>query len=618
MQQTSLTTSTPQSLFECFVLLDDAQATHKCSRLYTQLVKELVSHSSDDWGAMWHQTEAELKNGYHAVALVQYESGARIHNIKMASDCDQTPSRILLFANCTYLDKEELQQWLVERTQDAVAGIRALRSSVDKNQFADAIQQIRDYIAAGDTYQVNYTYRLHFETYGSPTALYLAIKNRQPVPYGALIQLQNGEAILSFSPELFVRHQGGALMARPMKGTAAASGLTEEDANRAEALSQDAKNRAENLMIVDLLRNDLGRIAEVGSVKVPRLFDVNRFGNVLQMTSTIEAKIRSDLDLATTMRALFPCGSITGAPKKRTMEIIAEIETENRGLYTGAIGWFDPGQGKHALPDFCLSVPIRTLELGAATANGERHGRLGVGAGIVYDSVANDEYAECQLKASFLTGLKPNFLLFETMRADRNKGCNDLELHLSRLEKSAKFFGFQFDRALTEKTANNFCSQLPDEQIYRCKLSLHCDGRIDIQSAVLPPLKLNNGFVGFIFDQEQCFIPPLFLKHKSSVRQQYDAAWQSAEKSGAFDTIFVNQAGNITEGGRSSVFVKLKGHWYTPPISDGVLPGIMRQNLLKDPTWQAQERSISIAEFLQADDIVLTNSLRGVMHARKI
>ena len=618
MQHPSPTTLFSDCCNECFVLLDDAQATTKSSRLYTQLIEELECHSKDEWDTTWQATETALQQGYYAIALLQYETGVQIQDIQAISPKKQKPSRILFFKKCDYLNTEEVQHWLKHAAQNSVAGTRSLHASVDQAQFVDAIQKIREYISAGDTYQVNYTYRLHFETYGSPTALYAAIRNRQPVPYGALIQLSNGEAILSFSPELFVKHQQGTLLARPMKGTAAASGNAAEDAQRAHRLSQDSKNRAENLMIVDLLRNDLGRIAEVGSVKVPRLFEVNRFSSVLQMTSTIEAKVRAELNLASIMRSLFPCGSITGAPKKRTMEIIDEIETENRGIYTGAIGWFDPPKNNRVIPDFCLSVPIRTLELDAPKVNGERHGRMGVGAGIVHDSEASDEFAECQLKARFLTGLKPSFFLFETMRARRQEGCHDFELHLARLQKSASYFGFVFHHQKIKDAVFEHCSQFPDEQFYRCKLSLHYDGAIEIQSALLPPLKLSDGFVGFIFDQEQCSIPSLFLEHKSSVREQYDAAWQKAERSGAFDAIFVNQAGNVTEGGRSSVFVKLDGHWFTPPISDGVLPGIMRQNLLKDLTWQAQERSISVAEFLRAEDIVLTNSLRGVMRARRV
>src|SRR5690606_9088835 len=307
------------------------------------------------------------------------------------------------------------------------------QSGMTEAGFLQAIARIHDYIKAGDTYQVNFTYRLHFSTYGPITALYRKLRQRQPVPYGALISLPDGGAILSLSPELFLRHEAGQLIAQPMKGTAPASGDAAQDAARSKALASDQKNRAENVMIVDLLRNDLGRVAATGSVQVPGLFEVARFGSVLQMTSTITAALQDGVTLPELLRAVYPCGSITGAPKHRTMQIIRELEAEPRGIYTGAIGWFDAPTGEHPMGDFCLSVPIRTLELKAANASGLRKGEMGVGAGIVHDSVAQQEYEECRLKSRFLTGLPHEFELFETMYATKEAGIRHLERHLQRL-----------------------------------------------------------------------------------------------------------------------------------------------------------------------------------------
>lgn len=610
--------SNPDAPLGCFVLLDDAQAGGDTCRLYTDFIEELVCTSEHEWESMWSAAQAELQHGHHAVALLQYETGTRLQGLRTQKSLSKRPSRVLIFRRCQAFTSEQTKTWLTERTSTQTSGIHSLHSSVDQAAFTEAISKIRAYIAAGDTYQVNYTYRLHFQTFGSIIALYLALRERQPVPYGALIQLNNGEAVLSFSPELFVRHEQGSLTARPMKGTSAATGDAAEDARRAECLSQDSKNRAENLMIVDLLRNDLGRIAQTGSVHVPRLFEVTRFSSVLQMTSTIEAKVQPGLSLATTMRALFPCGSITGAPKKRTMEIIDEIETEHRGLYTGAIGWFAPPTQGHTLANFCLSVPIRTIELDAEDSKGERKGRMGVGAGIVYDSEANDEYAECQLKARFLTGLQPKFSLFETMYATREESCRDWPLHLERLGNSAHFFGFQFDPQDLGARVQAQCQNLEPGLAYRFKLSLYHDGRVDIQTAPLTPLKTHDDYVGYLFEHEVCHLPTLFLAHKSSIRQQYDAAWQRAEKHGAFDSIFINRDGKVTEGGRSSIFVRLGSTWYTPPLSDGVLQSIMRQKMLADPALPIQERSISIDELLNAEEVLLANSLRGVMPARRV
>src|SRR5690606_25747082 len=358
----------------CFALLDDSRAPAgvRRSRLYTNHVRTLSWDEPEQMDEMLARMQAALRDGLHAVALLPYELGERLQGVPERTAPD-LPARILLFEQCSLLTAEQAEAWL-ESQADASrpAGIMHAQSGMTEAGFLQAIARIHDYIKAGDTYQVNFTYRLHFSTYGPITALYRKLRRRQPVPYGALIALPDGGAILSLSPELFLRHESGQLTAQPMKGTAAASGDIDQDERQGQALANDEKNRAENVMIVDLLRNDLGQIAMTGSVRVPRLFDVERFGSVLQMTSTITAALRSEVKLPELLRAVYPCGSITGAPKHRTMQIIRELETEPRGLYTGAIGWFDAPGPNHPIGDFCLSVPIRTLELQTADANGVR------------------------------------------------------------------------------------------------------------------------------------------------------------------------------------------------------------------------------------------------------
>ncbi|HZV63457.1 MAG TPA: anthranilate synthase component I family protein, partial [Telluria sp.] len=371
---------------ECFALLDDASAAdpvHARSRLYTGHTGTLRCDDAAAWPQLLDEMQAALARGLYAVSLLTYELGGHLLGID-AHAIDGPLAQVLLFERCAHLSPDEVAAWLAARAAaegDAPAGIAGVHANVDEAEFTRALARIHDYIAAGDTYQVNYTYRLRFDAFGSLFALYGRLRARQPVPYGALVALPGGEAVLSLSPELFVRHSGGALIARPMKGTAPASGDDADDQRRAAALAADPKNRAENLMIVDLLRNDLGRVAVTGSVEVPALFEVTRYSSVLQMTSTVSATLRPDASLVQVFAALYPCGSITGAPKRRTMEIIRELEPAARGIYTGAIGWFDPPGAAHAVGDFCLSVPIRTLALGAP-AGGVRAGELGVGAGI--------------------------------------------------------------------------------------------------------------------------------------------------------------------------------------------------------------------------------------------
>jgi para-aminobenzoate synthetase/4-amino-4-deoxychorismate lyase len=424
--------------------------------------------------------------------------------------------------------------------------------------------------------------------------------------------LPDGSAVLSLSPELFVRHARHMLAAQPMKGTAHAGDDPRQEAQRAAALATDPKNRAENLMIVDLLRNDLGRIAASGSVRVPRLFEVRRHGDLLQMTSTVEARARPGTDLAELFASLYPCGSITGAPKRRTMQIIDELEDSPRGIYTGAIGWFDAPQPGAALEDFCLSVPIRTLALQPPGDDGVRRGEMGVGAGIVHDSRAADEYVECQLKAAFLTGLPHEFELFETLHATREQGCRHLDLHRARLRASAAYFGFGFDAAAIHAQLRDCCRTLLTAVPHRLRLALRQDGSTALTHAPLPPLSEP---VRILLAPECTDSRDLFLRHKTTLRARYDAAWRKAERQGAFDSLFFNREGELTEGGRSNVFIQLDGRWYTPPLSVGVLPGVMRSVLLADPAWNAAERRLRVDDLRAAQRIIVCNALRGTLDA---
>ena len=598
---------------DCFALLDDASAADPAvarSRLYTRLAGTLECSDAAQWPQLLADMQEALARGLYAVSLLTYELGGHLLGID-AHPVAGPLARVLLFAQCDHLTAPQVAAWLEARAGEGPAGIGAVRANIGEAQFTEALGRIHELIAAGDTYQVNYTYRLRFDGFGSLPALYARLRARQPVPYGALVALPDGGALLSLSPELFVRHAGGELLARPMKGTAPAAADDAENACRARALAADSKNRAENLMIVDLLRNDLGRIAVTGSVAVPALFDVQRYSSVLQMTSTVTATLRPGASLADIFAALYPCGSITGAPKRRTMEIIRELEPAPRGIYTGAIGWFDPPAGGAAIGDFCLSVPIRTLAL-QPESSGVRAGELGVGAGIVFDSDAADEFAECRLKARFLTGLENQFEIFETLRASLDEGCRHPELHLARMAASADYFGFPFDLDAARGALENACAAFPPGVRHRLRLALGQAGRFTVQSAPLAPITEP---VGLLLADDVTRDDDLFTRHKTSIRSRYDAAWRDAEQQGAFDTLFFNQRGELTEGGRSNVFVRINGCWITPPLSCGVLPGIMRAVLLAAPAWKAKEGIVTRAMLEAADDIVVCNALRGPLRA---
>ncbi|MNR82650.1 Aminodeoxychorismate synthase component 1 [compost metagenome] len=597
----------------CFALLDDidASAADARSRLYRGYLGALSCQHAADLPALLQEMQQALQEGKFAVGLYAYELGAELHGIA-AHAVSQPLAEILLFEHCEHLSAAQVDAWLAAQPASPTAGIAQVSADTDVTAFCAAIERIHDYIAAGDTYQVNYTYRLRFDAYGSVHALYRRLRARQAVPYGALIALPDGRAVLSLSPELFVRHEAGVLTVRPMKGTAAASGNVQQDQRAADALAHDAKNRAENLMIVDLLRNDLGRLAKTGSVQVDKLFDVQRYSSVLQMTSTIHAQLRETAGLPEIFEALYPCGSITGAPKHRTMQIIRELEVNPRGLYTGAIAYFDPPSDGQRLGDFCMSVPIRTLQLQALDAQGLRKGEMGVGAGIVHDSVALDEYEECRLKAGFLIGMQAEFELFETIHASRVHGCRHLERHLQRLARSAAYFDFAFDAVAIRAALHAACAALATDADHRLRFALKQDGSHAIQTAVLTPLTEP---VRLLLAKQATDADDLFLRHKTTIRTQYDAAWRAAEQQGAFDQLFCNAQGEITEGGRSTLFVKLQGQWYTPPLSSGVLPGVMRGVVLDDPVWTAQERILTLQDCRNAEQIFVCNALRGVVSA---
>ncbi len=614
-----------------FALLDDAtSAGAPCSRWYTGYAGEIVRPPGRLEG-LDDALRGAWAEGLHALVMAPYAFGRPLVGLAQANPAS-APSpfplpghdsrlRVLLFRSMQVLSAAEVEA-LFDAWPEAggAAGLFDCAASVDHDAYVRAIARIQDWIAAGDTYEVNYTYRLRMTAFGAPVALYRRLRARQPVPYGALIGLPEGGAVLSCSPELFFSHRAGSLVARPMKGTAPASGDPEVDETRAVALAADEKNRAENLMIVDLLRNDLGRLARPGSVRVPALFEVTPYGSVLQMTSTVQAQIPPETGLADCFAALFPCGSITGAPKRRTMEIIDALEPEPRGLYTGAIGWIDAPVGDRAMGDACFSVAIRTLVLGAAGTDGLRAGELGIGSGIVYDSVADDEYAECRLKARFVTALDPGLSLFETMRATRAEGVPLLDRHLARLEHSARAFGFGFDRDALVREIARVCAALPEDGAHRMRLSLQHSGAFSVTAAPLSPLPAawDAPVRLHIAPQAREAVHSL-PHHKTSLRAVYDAAWQAAEREGAFDAVFFNADGTLAEGGRSTVLVKLEGQWWTPPLSAGVLPGVMRGVLLDDARpWLGvplRERVLTRAEVARAEAIAVCNALRGVVPA---
>lgn len=610
--------SVPSSTFsDPFVLLDDAAAAPgvAASRLYTGFIRADVLPAGTDPAALDALLATGWRDGLHATLFAPYEFGGAIVGAPVhrgdALPFHDGALRLLWFCNVAMLDGAAVSAWLGTRPESGPAGALDVQADTSRHAYADAIARIHAYIEAGDTYQVNFTQRLRFSAFGDPVAFYAALRAAQPVPFGVLARLPGDEWVLSLSPELFVEHDGaGHLVTRPMKGTAPRSGDPAQDDRAARRLAADPKNRAENVMIVDLLRNDLGRIARPGSVAVPDRFVVQPFGRVLQMTSTVTATARPGTGFGELFAALFPCGSITGAPKRRTMQIIAELEQAPRGLYTGAIGWLDAGGA------FAMSVAIRTLVLGPPGDDGLRRGEMGVGGGIVHDSVADDEYAECGWKARFLTAHDPGFTLFETMHA-RDGAVRYRERHLARLARSAAAFGFSLDVPAARAALQAEAARLGDGD-WRLRMSVDKAGALVFAHGSLAPRAEPVALLDIATTRLPVADP--MRRHKSSARATFDAGWQAAERTGGFDALFFNTRDELLEGGRSSVFVKVDGRWLTPPLSADILPGVMRAVVMEEGDalidGPVEEAVVTRAMLRRAQAVVIANALRGTMRAR--
>ncbi|MFL6734165.1 MAG: aminodeoxychorismate synthase component I [Sphingomicrobium sp.] len=454
---------------------------------------------------------------------------------------------------------------------------------IARADYLVAVERIREYILNGDIYQANLTFPADVEVQGHPLALYAQLRKRAGASWGAV--LFTGEHwILSFSPELFFTAKGARVTARPMKGTAPPD-------SSPGALRDDPKQRAENLMIVDLLRNDLSRFAKTGTVKVPELFVVETYPTVLQMTSTVTAQLEEGVGPVDLLGGIFPCGSVTGAPKIRAMQIIAEQETVPRGVYTGSIGMLTKGG------DGAFNVAIRTMVLpvGSGTA------RLGLGSGVVADSVPESEWEECKRKAMFV-GTEPSFGLIETMRIVSG-GVPDLDLHLNRMERSATAFGFTFDPAAAR---SQVLAPAQEHGSGRLRLELRHDGRTEIALSPLPDIPEQ---VDIALAQCSTSNEDFRRHHKTTDRAFYD---DPRAESGAFEVLFVDEDGYLTEGSFTNIFVESDGRLLTPPSSRGLLPGILRQRLLA--SGEAVEADLRVRDL--AGGFLIGNALRGLIRAR--
>ena len=638
-----------QRLMQDFVLFDDAQASaaRPTSRLLSGAAAQWQAVGEAHVASAFARLEAELSQGRQVALFVAYEAARVLADLPVQDGDAQAQLLVqaLAFSAAVPLSAGGVAQWLQAQLATLPApqaeqpcGVAHLQAGLTEADYAAALARIAAHLQAGDSYQINFTWPLRGLAYGHPLALYAALRQAQPTRYSCLAKL-GARWVLSFSPELFFSRDGSVLRARPMKGTAPRLTEPQADAQAALALAADPKNRAENLMILDLLRNDLGRLAVPGSVRVPERFTVEPYPTVWQMTSSVQATVderagqRAWVDV---FAALFPCGSVTGAPKRMSMDIIRQLEAAPRGLYTGALGFIDPRSAAQG-PLAVFSVPIRTLELDDALqlggeAAGTRALRLAVGSGIVIDSDPAAEWQECWDKLRFVTAHDPGFGLIETFAALWPQQSARIERHLARLARSAAFFGFACDlptlrQALAQAhTALNDVAQAPPPTAddpwqqacaalapapWRTRLVLRKSGawELDVQPMPTAPQQP----VRLLLAADTLDSTDLFLRHKTTHRARYDAAWRAAEAQGAFDQLFCNARGELCEGARSSLLLRLDDAWWTPPLHSGLLPGVARQWLID--SGAVRERVLLKGDLQRAQQLAVVNSVRGVVAA---
>lgn len=547
------------------------------------------------------QIDEYIKRGFAGFGTIAYECGYLFEKRLV----QKLPQKDFPYLNFYFFNEKDVteidsdQIFFPEWENDF--GIKNFSINTDKQKFIQAVNSIKNYIAEGDTYQVNFTVKGKFHFSGNFTSLFKQLVFNQSARYTAFINTGN-EIIISLSPELFFRISGKQIIAMPMKGTIKRGYNFEIDLHRRIELWQSEKDRAENLMIVDLLRNDLGRVSTFGSVNAENLFLIEKYESLYQMISEVSAELNTPSSFSEIIKNIFPCGSITGAPKIRTMEIIKELENDNRGVYTGAIGLFNR-------KEIVFNVPIRTLVINPKTGEGE----IGLGSGIVWDSDPEKEYEETLLKSSFLLNPLPYFELFETMLVENGK-IFLLDEHLKRLNQAAEYFLFKFDFTQLSSRLNEKLSEADPAKKYKLKLLLTKQGRIKIELADFPanPEKIKIKLSVNITSSAD-----KFRYFKTSNRKMYDDEYSAAVKKGFFDIIFMNEKNQITEGAITNLFIRKGNEWITPPVNCGLLPGVFRQYWLKENP-AVKEKIILDNDLKAADEIILTNSLRKTIKVDKL
>ena len=548
---------------------------------FTQPIKELKTRDLAEVADLLAQVESYQEQGYYVVGYVSYEAAPAFEE-KLAVHKAPLLAEYLLYF--TVHDRVETSP--IPLTYDEVDLPSNWQEVTSSEDYEKAIAQIHHHLRQGDTYQVNYTVQLKQDLSADPFAIYNRMVVEQEAGYNAYVE-HDEMAVISMSPELFFEQNGRELTTRPMKGTTQRGATDQEDLGQADWLEQDPKNRSENMMIVDLLRNDMNRISKVGSEHVERLCQVEQYSTVWQMTSTIKSRLRVDVDLVTIFRSLFPCGSITGAPKIATMEIIKELEPQPRGVYCGTIGILLPNGRR------IFNVAIRTIQLHKEKAI------YGVGGGITWDSTWESEYREVHQKAAVLYRKQARFQIITTGKISQKNLLFENQ-HLERLRKASRYFAYPFDPEILRQRIEAECQACDINQDFRLRISLSKSGEIEVNRQVLT--SLSTSFCQSQLCLQEADLQQAFTYFKTTHRSHLNLGKQ--------EIIYHNKFGELLETSIGNLVLKIDEKLYTPPIRLGVLPGIYRQHLLE--TGQAEEKVLTLSDLVQAEAIYGCNAVRGL------
>ncbi len=587
-----------------FVLLDDARAAGAADAHLFENPREIfVARRPDEVASVLTTADEARLTGGTLAGYIAYEAGLALEP-KLASLADARTGAggplvwLGLFDDEQVVPATEVAGWLTERGE-GTASLGPLDPRISPGGYGEAFAALQEAIRAGDIYQANLTFPLAGSFRGDPLALYATLRGDAASGYGGVI-FDGQHWLLSLSPELFFSLRDGEAKAKPMKGTRPRAADPAADRALADELATSVKDKAENLMIVDLMRNDLSRVTEAGSVRVEAPFAVESYPTVHQMVTTVRARMAEGKGAIDLIRALFPCGSITGAPKIRAMELIDEVERDARGPYCGAIGRIG------ADGDAAFNVAIRTLRL-TEIENGHGTAVLGVGSAIVADSEAMPEWRECLVKAGFARGAAAGFDLIEAMKFDPETGVEFIEFHLERMKASAAALNFAFDRHAARNAIQALCFEL--EVPAKIRLLLARSGATAVEAQALGETPAETTCIALPLPVDP---GDLRLAHKTTDRWFYDAGRDAAHELGAHDAVFVRDDGRVTESMSANVFIERGGILLTPPSSLGLLPGVLRRSLIE--SGSAREADLTLDDL--SEGFLLGNSVRGMMKAR--